>query len=106
MATTAVWTEIYGRAFYKTLQAYGSLQYLLLLELLRNMGWTISLGDGSILLCSKYVAELIVLPVVDEDCVFLSSRCSKIRDAITFIQKDKLEDCWRDCSTKYIWVVQ
>jgi hypothetical protein len=79
--TALVWLIIYGSELYKTIQAYGSFSCLtapaLSLPVFRwsilPLGWTIGL---------YYVAKLVILIGVAELCFYLSSRCSKNRDAL------------------------
>ena len=81
--TVAVLAIVYGTERFKTVQAYGTFQCLgapaYSLKLLRNTGWTLPLGSVVVL---YYGAKLFVLLMVGEVCFFLSSRCSKNRDAV------------------------
>lgn len=81
--TAAVWATIYGAEIFKTIDAYGGFQCLdapaYSLKLFQNTEWAFSLGW---MIALYYAAKLAVLLVVGEATFFLSSRCTKNRDAI------------------------
>lgn len=83
VVAAAVWAAVYGSEVFKTIQAYGTFQCLgapvYSLELFRDAGWVLSLGWSVAL---YYGTKLVVLLTVGEVCFFLSSRCTKNRDAI------------------------
>lgn len=83
VVTAAIWAAIYGTECYKTMQIYGAFQCMgapvYSLKLFQDTGWTISLGW---VVSLYYAAKLLVLLIVGEICFFLSSRCTKNRDAI------------------------
>ena len=83
VVTAAVWAAVYGSEVFKTVQAYGAFQCLgapaYSLELFQDAGWALSIGWLAAL---YYGAKFVVLLTVGEFCFFLSSRCTKNRDAV------------------------
>ena len=83
VVTTAVWAAVYCSEFFKAIQAYGTFQCLSApaysLDLFRDAGWVLPLGWA---VAFYYGAKLFALLAVGEVCFFLSTRCTKNRDAI------------------------
>ncbi len=80
--TALVFALIYGTEIRLILEEYGEFQYLnapaLSVKPFRELGWGMPLW---LALALFYLARLLVMAVVAEVCFFLSSRCSKNRDA-------------------------
>lgn len=80
LIAAAVWAMVYGMEVFRTIEEYGEFACLnapaYSLELFKSnipLGWAIGLYYG---------AKLAVMVIIGEVCYFLSSRCTKNRDAI------------------------
>lgn len=83
LVTVLVWLMVYGTELYRTIAEYGAFGCLsaptFSLKLFQSSGWALSLGW---MIALYYAAKLLVMAAVGEVCFFLSSRCTKNRDAI------------------------
>ena len=80
LIAAVVWAMVYGMELYRTIEEYGAFACLnapaYSLELFQSgipLGWVIGL---------YYAAKLAVMVIIGETCYFLSSRCTKNRDAM------------------------
>ena len=80
LIAAVIWVMVYGMELYRTIEEYGAFACLnapaYSLELFQSgipLGWVIGL---------YYAAKLAVLVIIGEVCFFLSSRCTKNRDAM------------------------